>query len=370
MTTSPTQSPDVVIIGGGVMGSSVAWHLRKEKLGVVVLERSVPGAEASSAAAGMLAGHLDSKQPGKESNLFLQGLAEYPEFVKEIQELTGIDVGYRRRGSVRIATTQVMWEQLREQVAWQVSCGLQVQFLEQEQLREQVPSVSPQAVGALYWPEDGQVEPPCLLRALQIAAQKAGVVYQGGTQVRRVVVEQGRARGVVLEDGTTIHAQHVVLAAGSWSSLVEGVPLENAEIRPVRGQILELELSAPIFSQVLEGPGVYLIARDDGRVLVGSTLEFVGYVKKVTAKAVRDLLHAAMELVPGIEHAGMRGWWSNFRPFAQRGLPWLGASQLPGLFLATGHHRNGILLAPLTGKLVAASVVGRAMEVANHTKSQ
>ena len=183
------------------------------------------------------------------------------------------------------------------------------------------------------------------------------------TQVRRVFVEGGRARGVTLEDGSVERGEQVVLAAGSWSTLVEGVPLAPGAVRPARGQIVELTLRAPLFSHVLFGPGADLVPRSDGRVLIGSTLEFVGYHKDVTARGVRDLLVAATRLFPALEEGSMSGYWSNFRPFTPEGRPLLGPSELPGLLLATGHHRNGILLAPLTGEIVAAAVEGRAYPV-------
>jgi glycine oxidase len=152
----------------------------------------------------------------------------------------------------------------------------------------------------------------------------------------------------------------VVLAAGSWSTLVAGVPLQAGDVRPARGQIVELEGSDPLLQGVVFGPGCYLVPRDDGRVLVGSTLEFVGYRREVTARAVRDLLVAAIDLVPALADVSLGRTWSSFRPYSETGVPLLGPSEVERLLLATGHHRNGILLAPITAEIIRAATMGDA----------
>jgi glycine oxidase len=194
---------------------------------------------------------------------------------------------------------------------------------------------------------------------LHIAALGRGVRFQSGAFVRRVVVEGERAVGVALDDGSVLHAQNIVVAAGSWTSLIDGLGLPAGQVIPARGQIVELELPAPPLSHVVFGPGAYLVPRDDGRVLVGSTLEFVGYEREVTAGAVRDLLTHATAILPALERAGVRATWSNFRPYTKDELPLLGRTQIDRLFLATGHYRNGILLAPITAEIVRACVLGQ-----------
>jgi glycine oxidase len=210
-----------------------------------------------------------------------------------------------------------------------------------------------------HFPEEGRVDPPRLLTALHIAAVKAGAEFRSGTYVRSVIVEDGAVRGVALEDGSRIASEQVVLAAGSWSTLVGGVPLEAGEVRPARGQIVELVTREPLLSRVVFGPGCYLVPREDGRILVGSTLEFVGYRREVTASAVRDLLASAIDLVPSLADAVLGRTWSNFRPHTERGTPLLGPTGVRGLVLATGHYRNGILLAPITAEIVRAVVLGQ-----------
>jgi glycine oxidase len=202
------------------------------------------------------------------------------------------------------------------------------------------------------------VNPRLLLRALRIAGGRDGVVFRTGAYVRRVVMKNERAVGIALDDGEVVRAKHVVVAAGSWTTLVEGTGLPAGAVVPARGQIVELETPEPLLRRVVYGPRAYLVPRDDGRVLVGSTLEFVGYRREVTASAVHDLLGAAIRLVPALAGAEYRSSWSSFRPYTKSELPLIGSTGVPGLVLATGHYRNGILLAPVTAAIVGALVRG------------
>jgi glycine oxidase len=213
--------------------------------------------------------------------------------------------------------------------------------------------------GGVRFAADSRVDPKALLRALHIAALGRGVRFQSGAFVRRIKLSGERATGVVLDDGSELAARNVVVAAGSWTSLIDGLGLPAGRVIPARGQIVELELPAPPLSHVVFGPGAYLVPRDDGRVLIGSTVEFVGYRREVTAGAVRDLLAHALALVPSLERASLRATWSNFRPYTKDELPLLGPSKIPGLFLSTGHYRNGILLAPISAEIVRAAVLGQ-----------
>ena len=231
-------------------------------------------------------------------------------------------------------------------------------MLDAAAVRAVEPALADSVRGAVHFPADARVDPPALLKALRIAAERAGARFQSGAYVRRVVVEADRARGVSLEDGTAIPAGHLVLAAGSWSTLVGGTALPDNAVVPARGQIVELTLPSPILRGVVFGPGCYLSPRDDGRVLVGSTLEFVGFRRAVTARAVRDLLAAAIAIVPALGDAELGRTWSSFRPYTKDELPLLGPSAIAGLSLATGHYRNGILLSPITAEIIAAAITG------------
>jgi glycine oxidase len=202
------------------------------------------------------------------------------------------------------------------------------------------------------------VDPRRLFRAVHLAALRAGARFESGASVRRLLVESGRAAGVVMDGNVEHRAGQVIVAAGSWSTLVPGVPLREGAVIPARGQVVELETAEPPLSHVVWGPDAYLVPRDDGRVLVGATLEFVGYRHGVTARGVADLLGSAIRLVPTLAEATVRSAWSSFRPYTKDELPLIGDTEIPGLLMATGHYRNGILLAPITAAMVCALVTG------------
>ncbi len=340
------------------MGTSSAWELAAHGCDVTVLERSVPGAEASSAAAGILGAQAEAHAPGPMAELCLASRARYAKFATALVKETHIDVGYRECGVLQVAFTHDAAAGFRRAAAWQNKRGLPVEPLTRRALARYEPALSQKLSHGLRFEADARVEPKALLRALHIAALQRGVRFRSGAFVRRVVVEGERAVGVALDDGSVLRAHSVIVAAGSWTSLIDGLGLPGGRVIPARGQIVELELPAPPLSHVVFGPGAYLVPRDDGRVLVGSTLEFVGYEREVTAGAVRDLLAHACAILPALERAALRATWSNFRPYTKDELPLLGRTKIERLFLATGHYRNGILLAPISAEIIRAAVLG------------
>jgi len=354
----------VLIIGGGIMGTASAWELARSGARVMVLERSVPGAEASSAAAGILGAQVEAHEPGPMAELCAASRARYAAFAAALGKETQIDVGYRECGVLKVEFTRPSVKKLSASYAWQARGRTKVETLDANALRALEPALAPKLAGGLHFPGDARIDPKALLRALHIAALRRGVQFRSGAFVRRVVVTDGRASGVALDDGSVLAANSVIVAAGSWTTLIDGLGLAAGRVIPARGQIVELELPAPVVSRVVFGPGAYLVPRDDGRVLIGSTLEFVGYEREVTAGAVRDLLTHATRLVPALERAGLRGSWSNFRPYTRDHLPLLGPTAIDRLFLATGHYRNGILLAPITAEILRAAVLGERAPVA------
>jgi glycine oxidase len=348
--------PNVVVVGGGVMGCACAWELARAGARVVVLERSVPGAEASSAAAGILGAQVEAHTDGPLAALGRASRRLYPRFVRELGHATGIDVEFRTSGVLKVATTAPKARELAHSVAWQTP---RPKSVDRAWLRKNEPELSARFTGGVLFENDARIDPRSLLRALHIAAANAGVTFRSGAYVRNVVRKDGRAVGVALDDGQVVRGTHVLVAAGSWTALVGGVGLREGSVQPVRGQIVELETPEPVIRRVVFGPKTYLVPRDDGRVLVGSTMEFVGYRREVTAGAVRDLLTAALALCPVLEGAQVRSSWSSFRPYTPNELPLIGEGDCEGLLLATGHHRNGILLAPVTAAMIAARVLGK-----------
>jgi glycine oxidase len=248
---------------------------------------------------------------------------------------------------------------LARESAWQARAGLPRAKLTRRALGEREPALSPELSGGLWFERDATLDPRALLVALRVAAAKAGAEFRSGSFVKRVAEQGGRAIGVELDDGSVVRGTHVVLAAGSWTSLVTRPDSAAPKVVPARGQIVELRTSVPLLSSVVFGPDCYVVPRADGRLLVGSTLEFVGFRREVTAGAVAKLLAAAIRLVPALNAAELSATWSSFRPYTQDELPLLGPSATPGLLWMSGHYRNGILLAPISAKIVADCVQGR-----------
>ncbi len=342
----------VVVIGGGVLGCASALELARRGAEVVLLERAVPGAEASSAAAGVLGAQIEGHER-ELLELLLPARAGYAAWADELREETGIDVGYRKCGVLKVGHDPADEAELAELVASQKALGLHATLLGGDEARRLEPELSPEVVAAAHFPDDAQVDPPSLLRALSVAVARSRVVLRTGTTVDRVIVEGGVCRGAFVS-GEAVRADATVLAAGSWSSLVPGLGGVFPEVRPARGQMILLEERPPRLRSIVFGPRGYVVPRGDGRVLCGSTLEMVGFRREVTAGGIHSILESALADVPSLAKAEVASTWSNFRPFADK--PLIGKSRLPGLFLATGHHRNGILLAKLTAERVAEAI--------------
>ena len=355
--TGTDSKPDVAIIGGGVMGCGVALRLAQRGLAVTVIERGIPGAEASSAAAGILGPQMESDTPGPLLELGLRSRALYPALAAELRDATGIDIGYLKSGVLAVAFDPAQEADLAARRTWQLARGLRVETLSSASVRALEPALSPDLVAALRFPDDGQVNARELARGLSQAAAAAGATFLQGRYVRRVLVDRGAAVGVEL-DGELLAAGAVVVAAGSWSGLVEGAGVPAQVVRPARGQLASIETRPPILRHVisLHGRG-YLVPRRDGSVLAGSTMEMVGFRKEVTVAGLAQILTMAHTLVPSLADAPITSTWSNFRPYTEDHLPVLGLTAVRGLVLATGHFRNGILLAPITAQVIAELVM-------------
>src|SRR3569623_983863 len=264
---------DVLIVGGGVMGSAVAFRLAQRGVGVTVVERGIPGAEASSAAAGMLAPQTEADGPGPMLALGVKSRALYPDLANELRELTGIDVGYQRSGVLALGFHEEDDRALSFRRTWQVAQGQRAELLAEAALRALEPALGPSVRAALHFPDDAQVNPAALARAFSQAAAAAGARFLQGRYVRRVVVEQGAVTGLEL-DGEVLSTDRVVLAAGSWSGLVEGGGVPAAVVRPARGQLVAIETRPPLFHHVLSVHGRgFLVPRRDGTVVAFSTVE-------------------------------------------------------------------------------------------------
>jgi glycine oxidase len=355
-TAGSADAADVAIVGGGIMGCAVALRLAQRGLRVTVIERGIPGAEASSAAAGILGPQMEAEGAGPLLELGLRSRALYPALAAELRDATGIDIGYVKSGVLAVAMTDAEEAELTTRRTWQGARGLRVEALSLEALRQLEPAIGDDVRAGIRFPDDGQVNARDLARAFSQAAAAAGVCFLQGRYVRRVITAGGAATGVEL-DGEVLSAGVVVVAAGSWSSLVEGGGVPPRVVRPARGQLVSIETRPPLFRHVISVHGRgYLVPRRDGSVIAGSTVEMAGFRKEVTVGGLAQILGLARALVPALSEAPVTGSWSNFRPFTEDHLPVLGHTAVRGLVLATGHFRNGILLAPITAWAVAELV--------------
>jgi glycine oxidase len=342
---------DVAIIGGGLIGSAVAFELSGCSLRVVVLDRQQPGRESSWAAAGMLAPAPDSPGSTKLVPLAKESLRLYPQFVAAIEGTSGKPTSFVQEGTLEIFRG-TSGEAARDNfVAEHRQLELAAEPIGVESARRMEPSLNSEA-GAIAWlPDEGTVDPRALVDAVLLAAANRGARICADCAVTSLLFDRGRCAGVVA-GSQSISARHVVITAGCFSGKMEDGIARYAPTRPVRGQMLSLRHRDVRLTRVLRSANGYLVPRLDGRILAGSTLEDAGFAKSVTAAGLQKILNAALELAPALASAEILETWAGLRPGTPDDLPILGPTDVEGLIVATGHYRNGVLLAPITAKLV------------------
>jgi glycine oxidase len=297
-------------------------------------------------------------EPGEEALVALgrESQARWPAFARELLERSGIDVELRQEGTLVVALTADDQARLNHQLAFQRQLGLPLQWISAAETRRREPHLAGKLAGAVFSPQDHQVDNRRLTAALRIAAEVAGASINEHHPVAAISSRGGTVGGVVLTDGSEIAADMVVLAAGAWSRNIAGLAPElRPPVRPIKGQMIALSMdpAAPLINHVLWAPGAYLVPRRDGRLLVGATVEEKGYDATLTAGGMLTLLEAAWRVVPAVEDLPIDEMWVGHRPGSRDDAPILGAAPLEGLLYATGHHRNGILLAPVTADAIA-----------------
>ncbi|MEP9369275.1 glycine oxidase ThiO [Xanthobacter sp. VNH20] len=349
----------VAIVGAGVIGLAIGWRLAQVGCKVELFDAGLAGSGASHAAAGMLAACAEA-EPGEEGLLTLNRASQtlWPAFAADLEAASGMDVGLREEGTLVVALTADDAAKLRHQHAFQKSLGLPVEWLTAAEARRKEPHLATKLAGALWCPQDHQADNRQTAAALKVAALKAGAVLHEHAKVERVETREGRATGVVV-DGVLHPADRVVLAAGAWSRGVTIAPAAPLPVRPIKGQMLALRMdpAAPLLTHVLWGPGTYMVPRKDGRLIIGATVEEKGFDTDITAGGQLALLTHAWRCVPTIEELTIIEQWVGFRPGSRDDAPILGASEVAGLIYATGHHRNGILLLPVTTSTICALVL-------------
>lgn len=351
---------DVLILGGGIIGCALAEELGRRGQRVAVIERGRIGAEASSAAAGILASQMDMPHPGPLFDLCQAARRMYPRWIEHLERRTGISVGYHVDGLLYLAMQGRVESTMKRQAKWQTRQGLRVDQWSPKEVRRHEPSVDGKIRCGFHFPIEAQVDNAALMQALAAACRKAGVVLHETTAVRRVLVKDGTAKGVETDHGT-FDAPVIVNCLGSWGSLDKTFPAP-VPVQPARGQILVFLGPKRLFRHaVMSSEGAYVVQRRDGRLLLGSTVEFVGFTKALTMEGIYGILGGLRRMTSAINECAFVESWSGLRPHTEDLLPILGLTTIDGLYVATGHFRHGILLAPITAHLMAELILrGRA----------
>ncbi|MEZ5428852.1 MAG: glycine oxidase ThiO [Pyrinomonadaceae bacterium] len=351
---------EVLIIGGGVIGLSIARELHRKGTGrIAVLDQGMIGRESSFAAAGMLAPQAETDRPDDFFHLCDESNRLYPQFAEELLEETGIDIELDRSGTFYLAFDETDVEDIRRRFGWQSAAGLRVEHLTAPDLRRAEPFISPDVREGLFFPDDRQVENRLLLSALRRYAETFGIELRENIRVEKLLIDRGRIAGVKTDKGE-LRADRVILATGAWTSLIETDEnfLARLEIKPIRGQMISFHTAKRLFTRVIYSPRGYLVPRRSGRILAGATAEDAGFDKRVTESGIDFVRGHALEISPGLVNLPTDETWAGLRPLAPLdALPVLGEmEEAKGLFIATAHYRNGILLAPLTAKIMADKI--------------
>ncbi|HEV7644669.1 MAG TPA: glycine oxidase ThiO [Pyrinomonadaceae bacterium] len=365
MFISNKEISDVLVVGGGVIGMSIARALKKNGAGeVTVLDSGRLGQEASSAAAGMLTAQADAEKRDDLFDLCYEGRGLYEGFAQELKAETGIDIELETSGTLSVSFNKHDSRRLDNIYSWQNAAGLPVQKLDTRELLELEPRLSSEVKGGLFFPRDVQVENRLLVKALAASLKQLGVRIVENTPVTSLLVENGKIAGVETPVGN-FSAPIIVLAAGAWSSLIPlGGPGEternrslSLDVIPVRGQMISFQPGKRLFTRVIMSLTGYLVPRADNRLLAGATVEKAGFDKNVTTSGLESLSRAAFEIAPELKKIEISEKWAGLRPCAADMLPVIGQyDNIGGLYVATGHYRNGILLAPITAHMLLAQI--------------
>jgi len=340
---------DVAIAGGGLIGGAIALELGQAALRVGVFDRGEPGREASWASAGILSPAPESPGAIPMVGLGKASLALYPEFVAAVEEISGQSTGFRPKGTVEALFSRDAARELSTLIALHHGLGLKAEPLRPEDACELEPALNPDIEAAALRPDEASIDNRLLTSAVLQAAQKSGVEIFPGHAANAIWHQGDRCAGLELQ-GEKISAKWTIIAAGSFSSGIAGVKA-YAPVRPAKGQMIALRADGLKMERVLWSERIYLVPRNDGRILAGATVEYVGFEKQVTAGGVEKILAAAIELAPGLANARIDETWAGLRPDSPDHLPILGPTDVDGLLIATGHFRSGVLLTPITARL-------------------
>ena len=362
---SPHSNKRIIIVGGGVIGLGIGWQLAKAGCTVSIYERDQAGRAASWAAAGMLAPHAEVHFEERELlNMGVQSCRMYPEWVAELETDSRMNVGYRAEGTLIVGVDRDDARELEHLYESQKLLDLKVEWITGMEAREMEPLLSPKITAAIWSKDDHQVDNRAMVEALIRAYQNTNGILHEDTSVDKIEIVNGKAKGIWIK-GNLEEADVIVLAAGCWSSDINGLPKSvQPPVRPVKGQMLALQMEEGIVLQkVIRAPrakyptDVYLVPKDDGRLVIGATSEEMGFDTRLTAGGLFELLRGAWEAVPGIYDLPVLETWAGLRPGSRDNAPILGETGVENLIMATGHYRNGILLTPITAREIASLIL-------------
>jgi glycine oxidase len=341
---------DVAIAGGGVIGGAIALELARAGLHVGLFDRQQPGQEASWASAGILSPAPENPATVAMVPLGKTSLSLYPEFIAQVEEISGKSAGFRAKGTLEALFSHDTKAELSTIITLHHGLGLRAEPLRAEDARELEPALSEDMEAAVLRPDECSVDNRALTSAVLDAAQRSGAEISSGNGAKAIWREGDRCRGLILQN-EKVEAKWTIIAAGSFSAAIGGVAV-YAPVRPAKGQMVALRSEEVEIERVLWSEHVYLVPRNDGRILAGATVEYVGFDKRTTAGGIEKILSAAIELAPSLANARIEETWAGLRPDSPDHLPILGVTDLDGLLMATGHFRSGILLTPITARLI------------------
>jgi glycine oxidase len=356
-----TKNFEAVIAGGGLVGGAIALELALAGMRVAIFEQGEPGREASWAGAGILSPAPENPATIPLVPLGKASMALYPEFVGRVEEISGQDVGFRAKGTLDALFSRDTARELSTHVAVHHGWGLRAEAISAEDARELEPALSPAVEAAVLRPDEASVDNRALTQAVLQAARKSGAEIFARREVQGIWREKQRCAGLLL-DNEKVSAKWTIIAAGSFSASITGVGT-YAPVRPAKGQMVSLRAERLKIDRVLWSDKIYLVPRNDGRILAGATIEYVGFDKKVTAGALERILGGAIELAPDLANARVEETWAGLRPDSPDHLPILGPADIDGLLIATGHFRSGILLTPITARLLREWVTEQRVSV-------
>jgi len=354
----------VVVIGGGIIGCLTACFLKRRGADVVVLERGKAGQEASWAGAGILCPIHPWLYPDSFSHLIDASLAMYPELRDSIEAATGMSIEWQKSGLLVPFFADDKTSHKQAAIDWSERFHWHIQELDTAQTLRLEPTLSSHVRGSLVWPEVAQLRNPRLLQAVRIWMQKLGVELHEHAEVNKLVMQQDRLRAVGCVNGQEFDADQVLLASGSWSGELAEQLGFALPVQPVKGQIVLLKGQKGLMKSIVKHDDAYFVPRADGRVLVGASMEFVGFESGNTEPVVNQLMASMRKIAPGLKDLEVEHQWMGFRPGSPDGLPYLGAVlNVKGLWVASGHYRNGVALAPITAELMCRKMLGESVDI-------